>query len=51
MTYKTQEELDEAVRNCKHDPTIIYLDKEKTGGMYHCPDCGEMVIAGVAHPR
>ena len=31
---------------CPHDPT------QTTGpiGMYHCPDCGEMVIAGCAHP-
>ena len=30
---------------CPHDPT-------KTSGpigMYHCPDCGEMQIAGFAH--
>jgi len=31
---------------CHHDP------KETTGpiGMYHCPDCGVMVLAGVEHP-
>lgn len=20
-------------------------------GMFHCPECGEMVVAGLAHPR
>ena len=31
---------------CQHDP------KETKGaiGMYHCPECGEMVLAGVDHP-
>ena len=31
---------------CPHDP------RETTGaiGMYHCPECGEMVLAGIAHP-
>ena len=34
---------------CTHDP------RELAGqpiGMYHCPDCGEMVVAGMEHtPR
>jgi hypothetical protein len=31
---------------CSHDP------KETVGqiGMYHCPDCGDMVLVGVDHP-
>lgn len=31
---------------CSHNP------KETTGpiGMYHCPDCGDMVLAGMEHP-
>ena len=31
---------------CSHDP------RETKGaiGMYHCPECGEMVVAGVSHP-
>lgn len=31
---------------CKHDP------KETIGpiGMYHCPECGDMVLAGMDHP-
>ena len=30
---------------CPHDP------RETTGptGMYHCPECGEIVLAGLAH--
>jgi hypothetical protein len=30
---------------CKHDPTLT------TGpiGMYHCPECGLMVVAGFNH--
>ena len=33
---------------CKHDP------KQYLGmpiGMYHCPECGEMVVAGIEHPK
>ena len=32
---------------CGHDP------REMAGqpiGMFHCPECGEMVIAGMPHP-
>ena len=31
---------------CLHDPQKV------TGsiGMYHCPECGEMVLAGMPHP-
>lgn len=31
---------------CTHDPNLT------TGpiGMYHCPDCGDMVLAGMDHP-
>ena len=30
---------------CPHDP------RETIGpiGMYHCPECGEMVLAGIGH--
>lgn len=33
--------------NCTHDP------KETLGpiGMYHCPECYEMVVAGIEHPN
>ena len=32
--------------NCSHDP------RKTTGpiGMYHCPECGDMVLAGLHHP-
>ena len=31
---------------CPHDP------RQTVGpiGMYHCPECGEMVLAGMIHP-
>lgn len=33
---------------CPHDP-IQY--KGMAMGMYHCPECGDMVLAGLAHPE
>jgi NAD-dependent SIR2 family protein deacetylase len=30
---------------CKHDPTLTIGPI----GMYHCPECGDMVLAGMAH--
>lgn len=32
---------------CEYDPTEM---KDAPIGMYHCPECGEMVIAGLPHP-
>jgi hypothetical protein len=32
--------------NCKEKPE----DMAGNLGMYHCPDCGAMLIAGVPHP-
>lgn len=32
---------------CPHDP-MIYAGEPI--GMYHCPECGEMVAAGCPHP-
>jgi len=33
--------------SCPHDPE----EPLRTPlGMYHCPDCGAMVVAGVPHP-
>lgn len=29
---------------CTYDPT------SDIGGMFHCPECGEMVVAGAPHP-
>jgi hypothetical protein len=31
---------------CEHDPKLA----EGPIGMYHCPECGDMVIAGIDHP-
>jgi hypothetical protein len=33
--------------NCAEKPEKL---KGAPLGMYHCPDCGAMVIAGVEHP-
>jgi hypothetical protein len=34
---------------CSFDPTAdIY--KDAPIGMFHCPECGEMVVAGMPHP-
>ena len=34
---------------CTFDPTSdIY--KNAPIGMFHCPECGEMVVAGLPHP-
>ena len=32
---------------CKEDPTKLV---GQPIGMYHCPECGEMLIAGSPHP-
>lgn len=32
---------------CPHDPRVLLGEPI---GMYHCPECGEMVIAGLPHP-
>jgi len=32
---------------CTYDPKIL---KGKPIGMFHCPECGEMVVAGMDHP-
>ena len=34
--------------NCAYDPRII--PPEAPIGMFHCPECGEMVLAGMEHP-
>jgi ribosomal protein L32 len=33
--------------NCKYDPTTA----KGAIGMFHCPECGEMVLAGCPHPN
>lgn len=32
---------------CTYDPRVMAGEPI---GMFHCPECGEMVLAGVAHP-
>jgi hypothetical protein len=31
---------------CEHKPELT----EGPIGMYHCPECGKMVLAGMPHP-
>ena len=31
---------------CSYDPKVL---KGKPIGMFHCPECGEMVLAGIEH--
>ncbi len=31
---------------CTYDPTPL---KGQPIGMFHCPECGEMILAGIAH--
>lgn len=35
---------------CKFDPTKPPYDNAPIG-MFHCPECGEMVVANVPHPN
>lgn len=35
------------ITNCGHDPQKT----QGSIGMYHCPDCGEMQLAGLAHTK
>ena len=35
------------VKNCTYDPRLY--SGEPTG-MFHCPECGQMVIASLLHP-
>ena len=34
--------------SCPYKPELI--PKDVPMGLFHCPDCGNMVIAGWAHP-
>ena len=34
--------------NCSYDPRTVPAGAPI--GMFHCPECGEMVIAGMEHP-
>lgn len=33
---------------CTYDPSEF---KNQPIGMFHCPECGEMVLAGMSHPE
>ncbi len=41
--------MDKVVKKerCKYDPTAM---AGMPIGMFHCPECGEMVLAGLPHP-
>jgi hypothetical protein len=43
--YDEVEEL--FVANCDEKPELL---AGAPIGMYHCPDCGAMILAGVSHP-
>ena len=48
MCGRCYEEVDELFpANCEEKPEALL---GQPIGMYHCPDCGAMVIAGVPHP-
>lgn len=34
-------------QKCSYDPSTLI---DVPLGMFHCPECGEMVLAGMAHP-
>jgi len=34
--------------NCEEKPEVFIGSPL---GQYHCPDCGAMILAGVAHPK
>ena len=38
---------DGVIFECPEDPEALV---GQPIGMYHCPDCGEMVVAGCKHP-
>lgn len=40
-------DLSKAVGKCSFDPSAL---TDIALGMFHCPQCGEMVVAGVPHP-
>lgn len=49
MCGRCYEEVDELFSpNCSDKPETLL---GQPLGMYHCPDCGAMVIAGVPHPK
>jgi hypothetical protein len=48
MCGRCYEEVEELLpANCKEKPEKLLGEPI---GMYHCPDCGAMVMAGIPHP-
>lgn len=48
MCGRCYDEVDELfVANCAEKPELL---KGAPIGMYHCPDCGAVVLAGIPHP-
>ncbi len=47
----SDEDLDKLLKEdeCPFQPELI--PKQVPIGMHHCPVCGEMVVAGIPHPR
>ncbi len=39
--------MSDTKKKCEFDPTKF---KNMPLGMFHCPECGEMVLAGLPHP-
>lgn len=46
----SDKEIEDLIKNdkCPYEPE---RDDGVSIGMYHCPICGEMVLAGMTHPR
>jgi hypothetical protein len=45
------ERLDKEPHPWMHDLGITGAQTQKLLGMYHCPDCGAMVLGGIVHPQ
>lgn len=48
MCGRCYEEIETFPANCNEKPELL---QGQPIGMYHCPDCGAMVLAGIPHPR
>jgi hypothetical protein len=47
MCGRCYDEVEVFPANCEEKPEDL---KGQPIGMYHCPDCGAMVVAGLPHP-
>lgn len=43
-----EDSLPKVFNPCTYDPLPL---KGKPIGMFHCPLCGEMILAGIEHPK